>query len=329
MALLVDYVDPTLDAADRVLEAAQHVERRPRLGASSIGADCERRSWLDFRWASKIRHDAATLKRFADGHAGELVQAERLRLVDGVTLLTIAPDTGFQWGFETLGGHFGGSMDGAILGLIQAPKTWHVWEHKQVDQKKFDRLAKAKEKHGEKDALANWDTTYYAQAILYMHFSGMTRHYLTCSTPGGRSTIGCRTNENKQAAERLIDKASRIIFAPRPPEKISLDPDSLLCRWCPHTQVCQGRETLPERNCRTCLSATPLPEGGWKCERWDEVLDERAQRLGCSHHLFVPDLVPGRQEDAGADFVTYVMDGGEVWRDGFVDVDVPQGELPL
>ncbi len=180
--------DPTLAAADQALEDAENSKpSRDYLGMSAIGASCERMLFYSFRWAQRVRFNAETLKRFADGHSGEDVQAARLRMVPGLTLITVDPETGRQIGFVDDTGHFKGHADGAVLGLLQAPKTWHIWEHKVSE--KFKALEKLKAEHGEKAALEKWNPTYYAQAVLYMHYSGISRHYLTCSTPGGRSCL--------------------------------------------------------------------------------------------------------------------------------------------
>lgn len=306
---------PTLEAADRALEASSPASvGRPYLGMSGIGAECERQSWYSYRWCKRIQHDAETLKRFADGHAGEALQAERLQAVDGITLLTFDPETGSQFGFSDVRDHFKGHMDGAIVGLLQAPKTWHVWEHKSVGEKKYNKLLKLKAELGEKASLEKWDTTYYAQAVLYMHYSGMDRHYLTCSTPGGRSTIAVRTEANEAAALRLIAKAERIIGAAEPPSRISEDASFYLCRWCAYSDICHGTGWA-ERNCRTCLHSTPVDQGQWDCARWGKVLTDQEQREGCGAHKFLPALVPGDQFDATDDSVGYRMPDGSEWWD--------------
>lgn len=315
MVALPEPQDPTLEAADRALEAVQNTWPREYLGMSGLGAECERRLWLDFRWASAVRHNASTLKKFADGEHGETLQAERLRRVSGINLLTLDPETGRQFRFEGVRGHVAGHFDGSILGLIQAPKTWHVWEHKQVEEKKQRRLEKLKADLGEKQALEAWDPVYYGQAVLYMHFSGIDRHYLTCSTPGGRHTISVRTEANPVAASRLLVKAERIIDADRPPARISDDAGYFVCRMCDHRAVCHDG-ALPARNCRTCLSSTPVEGGQWQCDRFGKTLTRAEQNAGCALHLFIPDLVAGEQVDAGDDFVTYRMADGQEWRDG-------------
>lgn len=284
--------DPTLDSVNSVIEATQDRDPRNYLGMSSIGKSCERELWYQFRFALFPFFDAKSLKRFEDGHHGEDLQAKRLRMVPGITLMTVDENTGNQYGFEFIGGHLKGHMDGAILGLLQAPKTWHVWEHKQVDQKKFDKLNKLKAEHGEKNALEKWDEIYWAQAIMYMGATGMTRHYLTCSTPGGRETTSVRTNVNPAAFERLMAKAQRIVTAQEPPPRISDDPDWFQCKFCDFREICHGT-AAPLPTCRSCCHATPELDGNarWSCARHQADLSVEEQREGCQAHLFIPALL--------------------------------------
>ena len=46
------------------------------------------------------------------------------------------------------------------------------------------------------------------------------------------------------------------------------------------------------------------------------ALKRDAQQAGCAMHLYVPDLVPGEQIDAGEDWVSYRLRDGAEWRDG-------------
>jgi hypothetical protein len=45
-------------------------------------------------------------------------------------------------------------------------------------------------------------------------------------------------------------------------------------------------------------------------------LSRRDQEAGCAAHLYIPDLVPGEQVDAGEDWVGYRLADGTTWRDG-------------
>lgn len=115
-----------------------------------------------------------------------------------------------------------------------------MWEHKQVDSAKQSKLEKLKDEVGEKAALERWDEVYYAQAVIYMSAAGLDRHYLTCSSPGGRRQVSCRTNANPARAKALIEKARAIVEAPEPPPRLSEKPEHYLCKWCDHRDLCHG-----------------------------------------------------------------------------------------
>ena len=312
--------DPTLQAIDAAMVRRSAEDARPYLGASSIGQPCSRRLWYVFRWACVEQFDAATLYRFEDGHRTEDLLAARLRMVPGVQLHTLDPRSGKQFAVEECAGHFRGHLDGAVLGLLQAPKTWSVWEAKAVGDDKLAKLRKAKAEHGEKAALAAWDGIYYAQAIIYMHLTGMTRHYLTASSPGGRVTESVRTNEDKAEAARLIDKARRIVESPTPPAGISDDPAFYQCKFCPAANVCHRSEGV-QVNCRTCVHATPEMDGNgrWSCARHRKDVSTDEQRKGCAEHRLIPDLMPWAKvvsADEGENWIEYTTPAGGKFFNG-------------
>lgn len=309
-------VDPTLEAIERAMEkAAAAEEPRGYLGMSSIGEPCGRALWYGFRWASQERHSASTLRKFEDGHAGEAMMASRLRLVPGVELHTL-DGNGEQFGFSDCDGHFRGHMDGAIKGLLQAPKTWHVWEHKQVAQRQFDALRKIIAEHGTKLALQAWNSVYWVQAQLYMHYAKLTRHYMTVTTPGGRDWQSVRTEYDKEAAAHYVQRARTIVSSASPPSRISDDPANFQCKpygaLCRHHAHCHGNRA-PQATCRTCVYSTPVEDGNWRCERHDRVLTTQEQRVGCEQHLFIPPLISFAEVDEPASSgsrIVYVMKDG-------------------
>lgn len=242
MAVLPDVVDPTLAAIDRELERRAAMEpKRTYLGASALGRPCERELWYSIQPdVSRRPFDAASLKRFADGHQGEAVMAERLRMVPGLQLWTVDEKTGEQIGGMLFDGRFGWHCDGVVKGLLQSPATPTVWEHKQVGQKKFDEFRKLKATLPEKQVLAAWDRVYFAQGVLYMELLDLERHYLTVSTPGGRQYDACRTEANPEMAKALLQKAKRIIESDSPPMRISERPEWFQCRLCDFREVCHA-----------------------------------------------------------------------------------------
>ena len=303
--------DPILDAIDAHLEAQQRKERPRRyLGGSAIGDECRRKVFYGFRWSSPVRIGAMGLKAIADGHATEALMIQRIRSVEGVELWV--EEDGSQIGFSDMGGHFQGNVDGIIqhdsIGTA-------VWECKAVNVKKFDKFKKLKDADPD-TALQKWDTTYYGQAQVYMHYLGIERHYLTVSSPGGRDASSVVTHYNAPYAEQLVEAARGIIFGNQPAPRLSGDPSWYQCKFCPHHAICHGTD-LPQVNCRTCAFSTPLPEGGWRCEKHDTKLDDDTQHTGCQKHRYHPKLLSGIPEDQDADGnIRYTMNSGETYLDG-------------
>lgn len=317
--------DPTLQALRDALEARAAAEQaRPYLGMSSIGQSCERRLWYEFRWAARERMDADSWMRIQDGHRSEIVMAEYLRLVPGLRLDTLDPRTGQQFAFVDLAGHFRGHADGMVRGVLQAPGTLHVWEAKATNDKKVAALAKAKADRGEKQALKAWDPVYHAQAILYMAYAEVTRHYLTCSSPGVRSIESVRTDTDLDEARRLRAKAERAITAAEPLPGISRDPAWYECKFCPAHAVCHTH-ALPDVTCRTCAHATPEMDGDgrWSCALHGHDLSVEAQRQACDGHRYIPALVRFAEAvDASAteNWIEYRLKDGQTFCNG------PKGE---
>lgn len=322
--------DPTLAAINSAIENINNLSKpRPYLGMSAIGMDCERYLWGIFRWCTPAGggFDAKALRNFEDGHRSEDLMAERLRMVPGVKLYTLDPSSGKQFGFSGHGGHFRGHIDGAIQGILQAPKTFHVWEHKS-SEKGPTAIDKIKAEKGEKVTLKEWHPVYYAQAILYMDYGQMERHYLTCTAPGGRMPeTSIRTDANPQDAAMFNAKAERVIFSAEPLTKLSDDPAFWKCKGCSMATQCHST-ALPAVSCRTCLHATPERDGDgrWSCAKWrDEggspsTIPLEAQQTGCGEHRYIPALLKrwGEVMDASEteNWVSYEAPDGFTFRNG-------------
>lgn len=319
---------PTLGAVDAALEAeAKQQPPRGYLGMSAIGRDCGRALWYAFRLTEATNAiNAQLLRRFQSGHLGEELMAKRLRMVKSIQLWTHT-DSGEQFGYSDHGGHFSGHLDGVIKGVLQAPRTPHVWEHKDSSDKVFADLRRCVEKAGEKNALQAWNPTYYAQAQVYMHYADLDRHYLTVSTPGGRDYTAVRTEYDREAAQHYIRRAKQIIESVGPPERISNDPASSQCkpygRMCEFHAVCHGKR-IPTPHCRNCAHSTPVTTGSgavWRCERRKKTLTLQEQLAGCELHLVLPPLIQYAELEQGQDAedqLDYVMlDGtGRKFRNG-------------
>ncbi len=302
MAALPPPPTPTLSAIYAAYEAQGSDGFREHLGASLIGRSCERALWYDFRWVTPARFPGRILRLFETGQLEEARLVRNLRDT-GATVLEVNPETGRQWQVTAHGGHFGGSLDAVAIGLKEAPKTWHVVEFKTYSAKSFRELT-AKNVTAAKPQHA-------AQMQIYMHLTGITRALYVAVCKDTDELHIERVHADPQTAERLLQKARRVIEAKRPPVRISEDPTWWECRVCTHHRVCHEDDAAAV-TCRSCLHSTPV-DGGWHCARFNKSLERLAQLNACPKHLFVPDLVPGEVVDAGDDHVVYRMRDGGRW----------------
>lgn len=308
MAVLPAPSMPTVDAIYRAREARQGDGWRQHLGASQIGQPCERALWFTFRWATKVLHTGRLLRLFETGQMAEQRFVEDLRAV-GVTVHEVDEETGEQFTVSAVRGHFGGSMDGVAIGILEAPKRWHLVEFKTHSAKSFAAL--------KKDGVAKAKPEHLAQMQVYMHLGGLERAFYLAVAKDTDELYSERIHLDEAVAIRLLAKAERVIAAAQPPARISEDPSFYVCRFCDHAPVCHG-ETWAPRNCRTCLRSTPVDDGQWHCERWDRAISIEEQKAGCGAHLYIPGLVAGEVADAGQDWVAYRMRDGSAWRDSEV-----------
>jgi hypothetical protein len=305
---------PTVAAIYGAYEAAADAGWRTHLGASLIGGECERALWYSFRWATRARHTGRLLRLFETGNLAEARFVADLRRI-GVTVLDLDPATGRQWTLRDASGHFGGSMDAVAIGFPEAPKAWHVCEFKTHGAKSFARL--------KAEGVAASKPTHWAQMQAYMQLAGIERAFYLAVCKDTDELYQERVRHDPAAALRILAKAGRVVGAARPPARISEDPAWWQCRLCEHAAVCHEGAAV-ERHCRSCLHASPVEAGAWRCARHGVPLSRRDQEAGCAAHLYVPDLVRGEQLDAGEDWVSYRLPDGSEWRDG-----VPAAEPPV
>jgi len=279
--------------------------RRPHLGASQIGDEnCLRHLWYSFHWAQAPGFEGRILRLFETGQREEERVIANLRAI-GMRVEAVDPSTGEQWRVTFAGGHIGGGSDGAVLGVIEAPKTWHLLEVKTSNERRFKELCKL----GVREAQPG----HYAQMQIYMLGLGLTRALYICVHKDTDTIYTERVPFDREYAEALIRKAATVVDAPQPLSRISEDPAWHECKFCSHRPICHERQVgMIERNCRTCTSSATLPDGTWWCTHHDKILGLDEQRAGCDAHVFVPGLLPWDIVDADDDdrSVTYQTETG-------------------
>jgi hypothetical protein len=284
-----------------------------RLGASQIGHECERRLWYGFRWATMGEtFDGRMLRLFNRGHREEPVFVEELRGI-GVDVREVDPSTGEQFTFTGCGGHLVAKIDGVGLGVPEAPKTWHNLGFKTSNAKTSAALVKS----GVRDAKPE----HWAQNQVEMRLASLERTLYLSVNKDTDELYGERIRLDEAEADRLIDKAARVIFSAEPLPRLSDDSAFYKCKFCPVSAVCHT-PALPVASCRTCLHATPEKDGDgrWSCAKWAADIPADAQQAGCEKHLYIPALLArwGEAVDASEaeGWVEYKAADGVVFRNG-------------
>jgi len=320
---------------------------RGYLGASIIGHGCERYLWYCFRQCCKPEFSGRMYRLFETGDLEENRFVDNLRKIgctvhDVDTPLPLAGtgDDGVipkgsigyaiqktkQFEVLALGGHFAGHLDGAAIGIPEAPKTWHVLEFKTHNAKSFKDLTKK----GVKESKPQ----HYAQMMICMHLTGMKRALYLAVNKDTDDLHSERICYNKAEAEQLMDRAKRVITAISPPDRRWPRPDFYQCSWCNAKEICWGTNhkkdilgvvpdgpalPVPSLSCRQCCYATPvIDEDGalWSCRKTGCTQDS------CIHYLLLPGLITfaeptdyGRNKE-GNDFIEFTNEDGTKWIHG-------------
>lgn len=305
----------TVEAIYRAYEAKQDKDFRDHLGASVVGHECNRHSWMAFRWGTPKEDrgfPGRILRLFETGNLAEARFVSDLRSI-GCEVQETDPTTGKQWSVRDSTGHFGGSLDALILGLPEAPNTVHIAEFKTHNDASFKDLVKKK--------VAESKPMHWVQMQVYMHLGGWKRAFYLAVNKNTDELYQERVYYDVKFGMQVVAKAQEIIGMASPPERYSHDPSNYKCKMCSFHSVCHG-EKLPDRHCRSCLSSTPIENGKWYCERHKIVLTSEMQRKGCEMHRYIPAFVTSKgwdQVDAclNATWVKYLERGmnGREWID--------------
>lgn len=310
MALLPIQHTPTIELLYKGYADRKTDFRRGHLGASVIGKDCLRQLWYDFRWASDPGFEARLLRLFESGYKEEDRIIENLRSV-GITVWSRDPDSGEQLHFkEEEFGHFEGSLDGIGVNFPEAPKTFHILECKTSSKKLYDKLVK--------EGVEKAKYQHYCQMQIYMKWAKLDRaFYIVCCKDDDR-LYGERVYFNKEVADRLVEKARRVIYSEIPLEKLGNSETDFRCKFCDHADLCWNKK-LPLVSCRTCAFSIPEVDGTWTCGRGEKrVISEFEQKAGCSSHIFIPALVPLQLVGSDPEAGTIEYSDGVVNGPGFI-----------
>tara|TARA_B100000749_G_scaffold280793_1_gene278842 strand:+ start:19174 stop:20466 length:1293 start_codon:yes stop_codon:yes gene_type:complete len=285
---------------------------RGYLGASSIGIECSRELWYSFRKCSEPSFDGRMYRLFNRGHKEEARFVEELRGI-GCEVHEF-DENGNQFKVIACDGHFLGHTDGAVLGLLEAPKTWHLLEMKTSSSKIFARI---KSKGIEKEK-----PQHLAQMQVYMHLTGLKRALYLVVNKDTDELYSERVRYDSVRAKGYIDKAQSIIDASSPPARISEKVDSFACKFCDARELCHGVSEVavkvPAIHCRNCSHSTPISDGKWRCDHHSKEIDGTP----CEDHIFLPGLINFAEptdsfsNKDGSTAIEFTSEDGTVWHHG-------------
>lgn len=276
---------------------------RTHLGASLIGRDCKRFLWYVFRWVKHVPTTGRQQRLFNRGHREEERFIEWLEgigfqlwfenregfwyhpesnsyglstdgnLPDGLcdwiteghpkyrTHVARAKASGLefpQFRISDVNGHFGGSLDG----IAKFPPSWGIDEPVLLEFKtsgtgrKFTLLKDNKMVVEKKD--------HFAQTSTYGAKYGFNYVIYLCINKNDDDLHVEVSKLDHTLGQQMISKAEQIITSQTPPPKLSETPTFTDCRYCDMKDVCHEGAGI-ERNCRSCIHATPVENAQWHC----------------------------------------------------------------
>lgn len=222
---------------DQALQAERDATpMREYLGASRLGANCERQLQYEYAKAA-VDHgkgfSGRLLRIFERGHRTEDMVVRWLRMA-GFILKTEDAD-GHQFGFSVAGGRLRGHIDGVLIGGPDGFAYPALWENKCLGAKSWREL--------ERNKLAVAHPIYAAQIALYQSYLQLHEH------PALFTAINADTMEiyaelvpfDASLAQRMSDRAARVIQATEASELLPRgfsDSTHFECKFCAWAQRC-------------------------------------------------------------------------------------------
>jgi YqaJ-like viral recombinase domain len=204
---------------EKSLERTQD-EPRNYIGASSIGSDCLRQIWYQFKGVEAESVPVKFIKIWAVGKHLEQLVVDWLTNA-GVTIER--NDTTYQSkNVPEFQGHFDG--------IITSCKNRAILEIKTAKDASF--------KIFEKKGLKVWNPQYYAQVQSYMGMSGIGSTYILVLNKDNSDSCDELVSFDEEFYQKLEDKALMISSATVEPPRIHGSPLWFQCKLCKYNKVC-------------------------------------------------------------------------------------------
>ncbi len=233
-ASLSGRIEALLDVALQTEHKAS--PQRDYLGASRLGAACERQLQYEYAKASVDAGKGFTgrlLRIFERGHRTEDMVMRWLRLA-GFALKT-EDANGHQFGFSVADGRLRGHVDGVLVAGPEGFSYPALWENKCLGSKAWREVQKHK--------LAIAKPVYASQIAIYQSYLGLHEH------PALFTAVNADTMEiyaelipfDATLAQRMSDRAVRVIQATEAGELLPrafADSTHFECKFCAWAERC-------------------------------------------------------------------------------------------
>ncbi len=260
---------------DRIPEAGDAYEGRnddfrSHLGVSSSGRECSRALYYNWRWVKAAKFSGRTLRLFNRGHLEEPRFVAMLQMI-GCTVWQL-DQYGKQFRVSYFGGHFGSALDSVIDGCPDLPGVNMLSEYKTHNDKSFKGLIKEGVRFSKPE--------HFVQQQIYCSSYNLPWSLYLAVNKDTDELYGEMVKTESEIANKYIERAHRIIFAVKAPEKISQSPGFYKCKYCDYNNICHLDEPVAV-NCRTCQYSIPLDNGKWGCYNHNVEIDKARQLIGC------------------------------------------------
>lgn len=265
---------------DRVYASYEKAENEKgfylgRLGASFLGKECLRETWLSWRAYARPVFGGRMLRLFETGHQQEARIVADLRAA-GLEVWDRDAETGEQIEYTEETGHFIVKLDGIVRRVPESPKAAHVLEIKTHNKNSFSALQKHK--------LQKSKPEHYVQVQAGMLFSGVKRGLYVALCKDDEQLYVERVYPDEAVQVAAQRKIITLVNATMRPAGISTDGEGFGCKFCDMKPVCLN-QVEPLRTCRSCVHADPANQKGeWVCSISGETLSKEQQLAACGSY---------------------------------------------
>lgn len=260
----------TLDTIERVAESNQKIHESYHIPPSSLGTECDRALWLNFRWVKGERKTARMLRLLDRGAREEKEIVKHLKTI-GIEI----ENTGGKQLKVKASPWVVGRPDGIIRkGLVESPNNPHIAEFKTSNEKAFKDL--------QKKGVQLAKPEHYVQMQVYMYALNIPRAFYWCVCKNNDEVYTERIKLDEEFALEQIRRGDELAVEPNLPGRISNDPEHFKCRFCRWHDFCYDIKPVEvQHNCRTCEACEIRADGSVYCRTVHKKLTKAVEKAGC------------------------------------------------